>query len=263
MGTHTVSHADTLYSGNARITPSATTNRVAAPANRRGIERKNVYWAEIGTCSAAATEGYCTSAGLSATATTGLVSVCSSGALYATTPYIGYTHTRPCAVKLWGGTATVSATFGFEVRGRDEDNKVVIDHVCSTGFASGVTGWGQKSFQYVTGINTISGTDSNVTGKFNFGESDKFGSPVRISDKGKVLSPLMNGAPPVSTGVATGFVLVTVTPGTATQTATSNDIRGTVQFNKASTGGKYTFGVICSTSDKTALYGVANNSATS
>lgn len=258
MTVHTISHADTVYSGDARRDATVTTFRRAAPEGRRGIERKNVYWVEVGTVSANATEGYCTSAGLSATATTGAFTLDANGTLYATTPYVGYKNSVPCAIKVWGGTATVSSTHGYMVCGRDEDGQPMVEDIVPTGFAAAATAYGKKAFLYVTSITVASGVNA-VTGKINFCESNKLGSPVRIADSGKVVGCFLNGAAIPTTGA------VTVSNGlavTATGSATSGDVRGTVYFEDAATGGKYTFGVICAVSDSTALYGVSQSTST-
>ena len=153
------------------------------------------------------------------------------------------TFTVPRAVSL---TSTANNSgLAVTVNGTDVYGKTTSELITGP---NNTTVYGAKAFKTVTSV-----TATGIVTSLSVGDSDILGLPVRIADKGKVLGMYMDGISATAATIVAGYTA------TGTSTATTADVRGTIQHNTASNGTRrFTALVIVGDPNtKEGLYGAA------
>lgn len=209
---HTISHADTLYAGDAAYGGYS-------PDGRRGIVFSHQLVEQYGAVAAADTDGLCVN--LTATAAVAnFMTTLATGVLVSSS--VGTFTTPRCAsITSTGNLSSVNFTF----TGTDQYGEAVTETVAGP---NNTTVYGLKALKTVTGI----ASDAAATA-FNIGSGTKIGFPVRVGDAGAVLGVYVDGVPETTLTVVAGLAA------TGVSTATTADVRGTFTPNTAPNGSKY------------------------
>lgn len=198
----------------------------ANPVEYNGVTQytpSEVAVLNLGSPGTADADGYCASQSITAAAG-GTI----NGAL--ATSSIGYADcpTGRNVVAAWTGTAVLTVT------GTDMYGNVVIESS-----ASGTSLAGKKAFKTITAV----ATSADITSA-TVGTGDVIGLPVYLPSSGYVLKELEDGATPTAGTFVAGLSVNTKS------TATTADVRGTLDPNSACDGSK-AFTVIAALPDPT------------
>lgn len=205
MSNHNLSRADQLLIGRANYLPISRV--LGAP----GVPIKMLSQIDLGAPDVADANGICESQDLTAA---GVASVnTTAAAAIAAAALAGVMDVPRGLVAAWTGAAVLTVT-GTDVYG----------NVLKESSASGTSFAGKKAFKTVTNF----AVSANVTA-LTIGTSDVLGLPYAIRGKYDMLALYADGADELAASVVVGAV-------TAAATATTGDVRGTINPDTACDG---------------------------
>ena len=184
-----------------------------ADSGKLGTPMPSLYVKEFGAITTLDADGICVAATATAAATLSATGALVSGGVAT------FDVPRAVSITATGNNSTISLTF----TGTDEYGAAMTETVVGPN-ATTVTGI--KAFKTVSAVTSSAATVSAL----NVGSADKFGFPVRIGDKGKVIAVSVDGI------TQTTLTLVAGLAATGTSTATTADVRGTFVPGTAANG---------------------------
>lgn len=228
MAEHQISNAETLLRGDNYYAPYA-----AAHESRRGIVMSRLYFHDFGAVATLDADGIAQAQAVAGAGNLTLNGALASGGVV--------TFDVPRAVSATSsdaGDTTQTMTFtGTDYYGQAQTETIALNGAATVA--------GTKAFKTITQV----AVSALLTGNGSAGSLDVLGLPFRIDNKSQVIQSRMDGADDAVTIVVAD---------TTTATATTDDVRGTVDFSTASNGTRR-FAVLLSlpeTAGKEALFGV-------
>ena len=259
-GRHTISRASQLYRGEVDYSPYS-------PDGRPGLEMPALYFIDFGAPATLDADGLMAAAtgtelpntetvtyttadnGVSPMDGAALGSVSSVTSVNGTT-YSVWTLGTPRNITAAATHATSVVAMTITITGMDEYRERMIETLSIAATGTSQTAAGKKAFKYIISIAVTAAADAEAN-TLDIGFGDVLGLPVRLVAKKYVVSATLDGAVDTPTLVAA----VDTDPATAT----TGDVRGTVDFGTASNGTR-TFSMLVhvpNTDTKAAVFGVA------
>jgi hypothetical protein len=223
--------SDTLRQGDAYYAGAAQSD-----GGERGVPVPKLTVIQFGAIATLDADGVC----VAATATTAKT-LSATGALV--TGGVGVFAT-PRNVTITSTTNESGVT--FTVTGEDQYGETVRETITGP---NNTTVSGKKAFSQVTSV----ACGGAITGNVNVGSGDVIGLPYHLGDKGDIIALTVDGA--VETTAPT---LVAGFSTSGTSTATTADVRGTIDTNTAPNGSRlFTVVMLVDPTTKESLYGAA------
>jgi hypothetical protein len=200
----------------------------------RGTPMPSLFVKEFGAIATLDADGICVAATATAAATLAATGALVSGGVAT------FDVARAVSLTATGNNSTVT----FTITGTDEYGAAMTEAIVGPN-ATTVTG--VKAFKTVSSVACSAATVSAISA----GSADKFGFPVRVGDKGKVLAVSVDGITETTLTLVAGFAA------TGTSTATTADVRGTFVPGTAANGAKRFTALLLvgDNSTKTGTYG--------
>lgn len=248
-GKHQISNAEVLSRGDCYYPPYQSQN---ALESRRGVIVSDLYAVQFGapdTLDADALIKAATSTELPNTETVTYTFATDGG----TSPLDGAITDgvldvpRNVTASVTHGSSVVAMT--IVVTGLDEYGETVVEQLDIAATGTTQTDDGKKAFKSITSIAITAASDAEAN-TLNMGFGDVLGLPFRISNKGQVLATSVDGSVEDAT---------IVVGDATTATATTGDIRGTLNYTQASDGTLLFSALIVrnATSDKETMFGIS------